>query len=416
MATGNHKNKHILLVRSGYPSKKAVLKKLQSLGYYVIILDKDKNCPEELADDWVTADLSSKKDCIKAIEKYLSKPGNYINGALTFWEEAVVLTAEITDYFGWIGISSKVAKQIKNKYSFRTTCRQNNLPVPRHAVLSSEDDLENIKNKLSFPVVIKPIYGAASAFVMKADSSNQLKSEYESIQKYIKTFWLTPEWYDTSVYVEEYIDGQEVDIDILLQNGKLKFYSITDNFSTNEPYFVETGQAIPSSLSKSRQNDLIKMATKVLNKLNVKNGCIHFEAKSSSKGPIPIEINLRMGGDEVYSFIEHAWGVNLVEYAAKIALGEEFEIVKPKKPHVYLEGRYYLPTREGKIKEILIEKCVEKDPHVLEVNLVKKKNEKALMPPKDFDYLGWITAFGKTSKSAHSHLESNYSHVKFIIR
>lgn len=157
------------------------------------------------------------------------------------------------------------------------------------------------------------------------------------------------------------------------------------------------------------------MAENVLKTLNVLNGCIHFEAKSSSKGPMPIEINLRMGGDEVYSFVENAWGVNLVEFAVKIALGEKIIINKPTVPKMRLEGRYFLPEKEGRIKKITVSNLVLNNPNILEVHLSKNKNDTITLPPKDFDYLGWITAKGETPEQAHKNLEESFSQIKFSV-
>ena len=146
--------------------------------------------------------------------------------------------------------------------------------------------------------------------------------------------------------VEEYIDGDEVDIDILLQNGKIKFFSISDNFQTIEPFFLETGQAIPSTLPEQSQKDLIALAEETLEKMGIQHGCIHFEAKSTKKGPIPIEVNLRMGGDYVYSYIKGAWNIDLIEYSVKIALGEFFKITKDK-PKKYIIGKDFLAANSG---------------------------------------------------------------------
>jgi hypothetical protein len=44
-----------------------------------------------------------------------------------------------------------------------------------------------------------------------------------------------------SLIVEEYISGHEIDIDIILQNNKVKFISISDNTPPIEPYFFEKG-------------------------------------------------------------------------------------------------------------------------------------------------------------------------------
>ena len=259
------------------------------------------------------------------------------------------------------------------------------------------------------------MYGACSAFVIRVDTIEELEKGYDAIRHYITSFWLAPEWENVEVFVEEYIDGTEVDIDMLLQDGEVKFWSISDNFQTHEPYFIETGQAIPSRLPQAKQDALVRMATKVLSELGIKNGVIHFEAKSSSVGPVPIEINLRMGGDEVYSFVKHAWNVDLIENAAKIAVGEPLKVRKPSQPLIHLEGKYFLPIKEGLVRKIDIDQKIHTDFHLFELRLTKNIGDKILLPPQDFDYMGWITATGKDAKQATSNLERLFSEVRFTI-
>lgn len=407
--------KHILLVASGYPSKQFVLEKLQELGYYVIILDAVKTCPDILVNDWILADLKNTEASIAAVKAYLSVEGNYIDGALTFWENAVPTTARIIEAFNWIGNSVASVEKIKNKYNFRSSCVEQGLPAPACAQLHSQTDIQSIEKQLHFPLVVKPVYGAMSAFVTKVDSAIELTNAYVAIQKYFTDFSFGAQWQSGEVYVEEYIDGQEVDIDILMQNGEIKFYSISDNFQTHEPYFVETGQAIPSKLSHTEQDNLLAMAQKVLSNFGVVNGCVHFEAKYSSRGPIPIEINLRMGGDEVYSFVKHAWHVDLVAQSVKIALGEVIDIHKPESPYAYLEGKYFLPTHEGRIQAIVVDEVVAHNPNVLEVRITKKIGDTVSMPPKDFDYFGWITTIGPSAEVAHQVLLDMFPRAQFVV-
>ena len=43
------------------------------------------------------------------------------------------------------------------------------------------------------------------------------------------------------IFAEEYLDGDEVDIDAVLQNGKIKFYSLADNFNKEKDVFFFYG-------------------------------------------------------------------------------------------------------------------------------------------------------------------------------
>lgn len=53
--------------------------------------------------------------------------------------------------------------------------------------------------------------------------------------------------------VEEYLDGAEVDCDLVLSEGKCVYGAVTDNWPTVEPYFNETGSNSPSVLPVDQQ-------------------------------------------------------------------------------------------------------------------------------------------------------------------
>ena len=47
-----------------------------------------------------------------------------------------------------------------------------------------------------------------------------------------------------NLLVEEYYDGHEIDMDILIQNEKIKFFGVSDNHPAPEPTFYEQGKLI----------------------------------------------------------------------------------------------------------------------------------------------------------------------------
>jgi hypothetical protein len=49
----------------------------------------------------------------------------------------------------------------------------------------------------------------------------------------------------------QYLDGPEVDCDLVFSEGVCVFGAITDNWPTVEPYFNETGSNCPSILPRT---------------------------------------------------------------------------------------------------------------------------------------------------------------------
>ena len=382
---GNLKGKVIILANATSPNKVFILKKIKSLGVKIVCLDRSiRDFAKPYVDEWLIADLNNYSRCLEIVEAFVKK-GNKIDGVVTFWEECVVLVSKIAEKYQLPGISSKAAKVVKNKYLFRLDCFKKNIPAPASRLLAGKRDLEFVKNNFRFPIIVKPVYGASSAFVIKIEKPEELLPGYNYVKKNVHSFVLAPEWETLEIVAEEYITGKEVDIDVLIQNSEIKYLVINDNKKTKEPFFVELGQWSPSILPEKALASLKQMATESLTKLGVGNGCIHFEAKYGKAGAVPIEINLRMGGGHVYLFSKNVWGVDLVENAVKIAVGVPVKINKPKQPYKYLVGGQLLPRKTGVITEINIDKNLEKKPYFVSMYFEKKAGDTFLCPPEGYD-------------------------------
>lgn len=417
MKNGNSfEGKTILLVNTGSFKKRFILQKLKKMGLGVVCLNKEKNWATPYVDHWIIADNTNQTECVNAIKEFIAQtPEVKISGVVTFWEDDVLLTSKIADKFNFIGIPYNIAKKVRNKYLFREFCEQNGIATPKHMLIKGLAEIQNLPDDFKFPIVIKPAYGASSAYVIKVESKDDLTNTYDYIRKNISVSTESALADGLDLFIEEYIEGDEVDIDIILQNGKIKFWSISDNFQTQEPFFVEVGQSIPSSLPAQMQQELVEQAEETLEKLGLQNGLVHWEAKASPTGPVPIEINLRMGGDYIYSYIKSCWGVDLIEYAVKIALGYFIKIKKPDEPLKYIIGQDFRPDFSGVLVSANINHDIEKWPSVGEMHFYKEIGDPILAPPEGYDNLGWITVSGYSLFDAQNNLKDALKEIKYEI-
>ncbi len=408
----------ILVVHAGSPSKRFIIHKLKKLGLHIVCLNKEKVASlQPYVDHWIIADLNNKKESLEAVKMFrASHPKVAMEGAVTFWDEAVLLTSQITDMFNWIGIPFEIANRAKNKYLFREFCHQNNIPAPKHKMFSGKKSIAKVEKDLSYPMVMKPIYGAVSYFVVKVANRKEVEETYEYIKNNIKSNWLAPEWESFDLLVEEYVDGDEVDIDIILQNGKIKFYSISDNFNkTHERFFLDSGQAVPSGLPETDQQKMIDNAEEVIEKLGIQNGIIHFEAKISKGVSYPIEVNLRMGGDYIYSYLKGAWGVDYVEYAAKIALGIHIKKIEKTAPRKYIVGWDLQPEYSGILVELDVNEELKLKKYLEDMQLFKEIGDPVLHPPEGYESLGWLTVSGDNLLDAQDNLREALTFIRYKI-
>ncbi len=400
---GSLAGKNLLVVNTGNRKKRFTLKRLKELGCNLIIVNASVNWAKSYAAHWILTDTNDHTAALRAVHDFFAEnPGLGPDGVITFWEDDVLLTARIRDRLELIGIPYEIARIARDKHMFRSFCSENGLPAPGHALIESgQDPLKRVAG-LTYPMVVKPVYGASSAYVVRVNNDQEMTDTIDYIRKSISTEVESALVAGTAIMAEEYIDGNEVDIDILLQNGKLKFWSMSDNDATREPFFVETGQCIPSRLSPSQQAELVDLAEEILERMGVENGCIHFEAKYGSRGAMPIEVNLRMGGDEVYYFVKTAWGVDLIENAARIMTGQYIRpIIKPERPKKYVSGKYFLPEYTGVLASLALPKTVESG----ELQFFKKVGDAILAPPHGYDYLGWAYAVADTLGEAEERID-----------
>lgn len=414
---GGLQGKTLLLVNTGSIKKRFIIQKIKKFGVKIIVLNKEKNWAEPYVDDWILADTTNHSESIQQVDKFIKEhPEIRINGALTFWEDDVLLTSKISDKFNFIGTPFAVAKKVRNKFLFREFCTAHNLPSPNHKIIRSANDLANVVSELKFPMVIKPVFGAGSAFVIKVDNEEELKESFKYIKKSVSASVESALSDGLDIFVEEYIDGDEVDMDILIQNGRIKFYAISDNTKTKEPFFIETDRLTPSNLPEKNQQDLIDMADEVLETIGVQNGCIHFEAKSTSNVPMPLEINLRMGGDEMYSSVKAAWKVDLIENALKIAFG--IHVAKTKNapaPYRHMIARTLHADYSGIVSRLDIDPELKNKPFVEDMKFFKKIGDPIFAPPEGYEYFGWILVTGDNFLDAQENLDQALHCIRYEI-
>lgn len=410
------KGKTILLVNTGSHKKRFIIQRLKKLGLVVVVLNKERNWAAPYVDHWIVADTFNHAEAVKAVELFIkANPDVHIDGVVTFWEDDVLLTSKIVDKFNFIGIPYDIARQTRNKYLFREFCIANSIRAPRHHLLKEEGDIDFVCDNFQFPLVVKPAYGASSAYVIKVYNREDLINTYKFLKHNINIELETALSDGLDIFIEEYIDGDEVDVDILVQNGKIKCCIVSDNFNKDKGvFFVDSGQATPTTLPAEHIQALSDMAEETLEKLGIQNGCIHYEAKSTKNGPCPLEVNLRMGGDYIYSYIKSAWGIDLIDYAVRIAIGQFFKI-KDVKPRRYIIGWDLHPDYSGLLVELSVDDSLRKEKYFEEINLYKEVGDPVLLPPEGQEHIGWLTVSGDNFLDAQDNLKKALAKVNFKV-
>ncbi|KAG2497151.1 hypothetical protein HYH03_004741 [Edaphochlamys debaryana] len=328
----------IVFVTAGYSGKRFIFEKAKELGVRSVILDGPDSWAQLLEKEGVIekfmpidfTDVDTVFDrCLKAVRDARSSIGE-LDGITTFCEMAVPLASRLAEKLGLPCNTPEAVDNARDKHATREIMMKAGLPTPRHYKVTAEADVAKAAAHVGFPAVIKPISGAASIGVIRANNEEELLKAFKKVQHDMSRAKIVAGalvegdeeggeggnaggWIHLELMVEEYLDGAEVDCDLIFDNGRPVYGAITDNWPTVEPYFNETGSNCPSVLPKAAQIELLELSVRAVQSLGFRLGVFHVECKATSRGARLIEVNCRMGGGPVRDTNLLVWGVDLVE-------------------------------------------------------------------------------------------------------
>ena len=172
---------------------------------------------------------------------------------------------------------------------------------------------------LRLPLIVKPTDRSGSLGVQKVVRAEDLQPAIELA----RSLSIAGE-----AIVEEYIEGREISVEMISQNGVHYALQITDKTTTGAPHFVELAHHQPSSLPAEIQARIYSITRKALDALGLTNGASHSEYKITAEGRIVVmEIAGRMGGDFIGSdLVQLSTGYDFLRGVIEVALGQPIQV------------------------------------------------------------------------------------------
>ena len=320
----------------------ATIKKAKDLGYYSIAVDGNpKAVGFDFADKAIVANITEPKVVLDIAKN------ERIDGIIHPCSEVAMNSmGYVVDSLGLCGIGLETVLKATNKEKMRRAFEQAKAPSPKSIAASNETDALNAFFVIKGDIIVKPSRNSGSRGVSfirgSADSSELLSSYHRALN----------ESRDNSVVIEEFIEGPEFSVEILIWGDHIEVLTVTDKLTTEEPYYVELGHSQPSKFNDYDVDCIAKAAIEGVKALGLKQCVAHAEVKLSDKGPYLIEIGARLGGDFISTELVHlSTGIDMVACAIDIALGVEPDLNLKSKPGG-AAIRYFTPS-PGVVKSVI---------------------------------------------------------------
>jgi biotin carboxylase len=328
----------VVVVGAGYPGKRHMYERLAELGPRLVIIDEAGHWSEQLVIDgvaahWIAVPITGEPDVdAAAVLDALAAEAIRPDGVLTFWELRVPVVARVATSLGLPGNPIEAVDTARSKLRTRQASERAGLPTPRSQRVRSLDELYAAAAQIGFPSVVKPEFGAAQVGTVRVDSFESLPDIYWIVRKELES----PQTIDfragNDLLLEEYLDGVEFDIDLVLDDGECIFSSVSQNWPTAEPSFQETGLHCPPDHRAKPVGQLVDLSVKTVRAFGFARGVLHVEGKCTAKGPRIVEVNARLGGGRIHQVVDAVWGVDLVEAQLNSVLGLPQRLTPSRKP------------------------------------------------------------------------------------
>lgn len=187
-----------------------------------------------------------------------------------------------------------------------------------------------------FPAVVKPRFGFNSRAVVKVGDAAELARAFRTHQAYYRAL-KRPDGTDSDFVVERYLRGTEHTVEAFVAGGEMALAIVSDKSPMRRPYFVETGDVMPSQASPEAQSAVLEATRAALGALGFENGWAHVEAIEHGGRATVVEVAARMGGGYHEELIDAVYGLDRVRMLIDLHLGTVARA--PLVPRAVVAGR-----------------------------------------------------------------------------
>lgn len=379
-----------------------VIEKAKSMGYYVLAVDGNPKAPGfNVADKAICADIVNEETMLKIARD------EHVDGVIHPCSEvSMAVMGRINDELGLSGISREQAICATNKHLMRKAFEKGNAPSPKSILAQdAEDAWSRLQSEFDTDAILKPSRNSGSRGIAKV-SRNMDKGDF--IRAYDEAL---SESRDHSVLIEQFIEGPEFSIEIIVWNGKVNVLTVTDKKTTDAPHFVELGHNQPSCFSDAEVETLKAAAVAGVRALGVNNCACHAEAKLMNGKAYLMEVGARLGGDFISTELTHlSTGIDMVAAAIDVALGVEPDLSAKEEPKGVCI-RYFCP-KPGKLVSISNTEVLN-NPHVYLWEIYPKEGDVIPAVTSSLCRSGHVIVTEKTPQKAIELAERLIESVKF---
>ena len=376
------------------------IQRAKELGYYVGVADYDSNAIGiPYADEYYNVSTIDEEGICNAAKKFRA------DGIMTLATDMPMRSVAYTcEKLGLTGITYDTAVKSTDKAEMIRAFEAAGVEHPWYYVVTNPADVFEVLHKVNYPCIAKPTDNSGSRGIMLAHNPEELLTAVAYSAKNGR---------GGAVIIEEYLQGPEVSVEIVVHRGVPHVLQITDKLTTGAPRFIEMGHAQPSSLGKEDLDKISDLACRSTQAVGLMDGPAHVEIILTAEGPKMVEMGARMGGGCITThLVPLSTGIDMVKATIDICLGQEPDLVPTISKGAAI--RFFAPPC-GIIQSIEHVDEANGLPGIKEIAFTKSVGDRSVPLSSGADRAGYVIAQMDTPSAAVDSCETALKIIHFNI-
>lgn len=234
-------------------------------------------------------------------------------------DQVLLVVAQVSEALGLpCYIDYRTAQNVSDKKYMKEIFWRHNIPTSRYVEMQ-ELDWERIRT-LRYPLVVKPVDAYSSRGVRKVWNREELEACFREASQISRT---------GGVIVEEFVAGDEISVDVYVENGKAKILCVSNSekISDADRFIIFRGR-YPAAASREILAQIQRVAQQIADAFGLVDSPMLIQMIHDGERVSVLEFCARTGGNMKYLLIKRACGFDVIQAVIDLTLGE--------KPHVEL--------------------------------------------------------------------------------
>lgn len=334
------------------------------------------------------------------------------DGVITVCDYYIETVREVAHAFHLPCPFPSSVKNVRQKHLMRRLLDQAELEEanPNYRLAQDWNEVEQASAEIGFPLVIKPVDLASSAYVRLIRNSSELQEAYCALAAFPLNF--REQERDRTYLLEEYMTGEEFSVESISYQGETTIIGVTDKSVTGTPYFIENGHMFPAQLADDVSTSIIHLVREALEAVGYDHGIAHTEVKLTKSGPRIVEINPRTAGNYIVELIQRVTGVDMLEAFVDLAIGKQHELSLSSTAKSSAAVMFLVPPQGGKIRELDDAESLLQNRHIVRYKLENCVGKEINEPIDNACYLGHLIAQDPDGLRARAYAEEALKKIK----